>query len=214
MPLLETLELTSYSFGIWGDPSHLNLPALNHIYGQATGFVGSRSFFDCIGHQIQSIGLYGELSVDQLTFDEFLQQLPNLKLLAADFRHLQITEDTPVVAGNLETLVHLGNTYIGFLTHPIVREFLGNVGRPGRKVRISDVWTPSGIVRYPDGGAKKHTLCYSQEQRDEMKSWAEEFKKAGVRLEDMKGLTYYEAERLSSSKQSNRQPSPLLNCPV
>ena len=211
MPLLETLELTSNSSDIWRNPSRLDLPALNHIYTRATAFVQSRSFFDCIGHQIQSIGLYGKLSVDHLTFDEVLQQLPNLKLLATDFRLLCITGDVSVAARKLETLVHLGNPYPDFLMHPIIREFLGNVGQPGRKVRISDVWMPSRTLRFPRGGAKKYTSCYSQEERDQMKYWAEEFKKSGVRLEDMKGLTYYEAQNLLSLRQYGMQPPPAID---
>jgi len=36
-------------------------------------------------------------------------------VFAADFRLLRVVEDTPAVARKLETLVYLGNVYLGWL---------------------------------------------------------------------------------------------------
>lgn len=199
MPFLEILDLPACSQDIFKLPSRLHLPVLRHLYGRTVDILKLRAFLDQFGHQIQSLGLYGSREPDcRVTYEEFFQQLPNLTLLAVDFRSFKLLEAPPPTLGLLDTLVHLGPVYSELFDNSLVLKFMES-GWSGnnRMFRMSDVWRPSWKSEIRIERIKKNTLHYSKCEHDVMVRWDNKFLKAGVRLEDMEGLTYAEAMGLS-----------------
>ena len=195
MPLLETLELPAHSQDVFNLPSRLHFPVLRHLYGRTMDILKSRAFLNQFGHQIRSLGLYGSREPDcGLTYEEFFQQLPNLTLLAVDFRSFKLLEEPPPTLGQLDTLVHLGPVYSQLFDNSLVLKFMES-GWSGnnRRFRMSDVWRTSRKSEVRTEWIKKNTLHYSKDEYDVMVRWDNKFLKAGVRLEDMEGLTYGEA---------------------
>jgi len=212
MPSLEILDLPSNSLGnldlpsnsqeILKVPSQLRLPVLRHLYGRGMDILRSRAFLNQFGHQLRSLGLYGSTTRDcRVTYEEFFKQLPKLTLLAVDFRTFKLLEAPPPTLGHLDTLVHLGPVYPDLFSNSLVVKFLerswnGN----SRKFRMSDVWLPSRKSKVRRDWIKKNTLHYSKDEHNVMTTWAIIFHKAGVRLEDMEGLTYVEAMGLMNGE--------------
>ena len=197
MPSLEILDLPSNSQEILNAPSQLCLPKLRHLYGRGMDILKSQTFLNQFGHQLCSLGLYGSREPDcRVTYEEFFQYLPKMTLLAVDFRVFHLLGAPPPTLGHLDTLVHLGPVYSDLLNNPLVLKFMES-GWSGsnRTFRMSDVWLPSPKSEVRTEWIKKHTLHYSRNEREMMMSWVSKFRKAGVRLEDMEGLTYAEALR-------------------
>jgi hypothetical protein len=195
MPFLEILDLPSISHEILKVPSRLRLPVLRHVYGRTVDILKSRAFLNQFGHQIRSLGLYGSGESDcRVTYGEFFQQLPNLTLLAVDFRAFELLGAPPSTLSQLDTLVHLGPVYSELFNNALVVKFTESSWTgSNRKFRLSDVWLPSRRSEVRTERIKKNTLHYSKDEQDTMVRWASEFLKAGVRLEDMEGRTHAEA---------------------
>jgi len=202
MPSLEILDLPSNSQEILKVPSRLHLPVLRHLYGRGMDILRSRAFLNQFGHQLRSLGLYGSTTRDcRVTYEEFFKQLPKLTLLAVDFRIFKLLEAPPPTLGHLDTLVHLGPVYSDLFNNSLVVKFMeGSWNGNSRKFRMSDVWLPSWKSEVRIEWIKKNTLHYSRDERDVMMRWASQFHKAGVKLEDMEGLTYAEAEAKKLTK--------------
>lgn len=202
MLLLETLDLPSNSLEVLKVPSRLHFPVLRHLYGRTIDILKSRVFLNRIGHQIRSLGLYGPRESDcRVTYEEFFQQLPNLTLLVVDFRSFKLLEAPPPTLGQLDTLVHLGPVYSDLFDNSLVVKFMESscVGN-NRKFKMSDIWLPSRKSEVRTEMTKKNTLHYSRDEHDVMMRWANKFLDAGVRLEDMEGLTHDEAMMLSKGE--------------
>ena len=197
MPSLEILDIPSNSQEILKVPSQLHLPVLRHLYGRGVDILKSRAFLNQFGHQLRSLGLYGSKEPDcRLTYEEFFRQLPNLTLLAVDFRTFKLLGAPPPTLGHLDTLVHLGPVYSDLFSNSLVLKFMeSSWGGNSRKFRMSDVWLPSWKSEVRTEWIKKNTLHYSKDEHNIMMRWVSKFLKAGVRLEDMEGLTYAEAMR-------------------
>ena len=198
MPSLEILDLPSNSQEILKVPSQLRLPELRHLYGRGMDILKSREFLNQFGHQLCSLGLYGSKEPDcRITYEEFFQQLPKMTLLVVDFRVFKLLGAPPPTLGHLDTLVHLGPVYSDLFSDSLVLKFMeGDWSGSNRKFRMSDVWLPSPKSEVRTEWIKKHTLHYSRNEREVMMSWVSKFLEAGIRLEDMEGLTYAEAKRL------------------
>ena len=202
MPSLEVLDIPSNSQEILKVPSQLRLPVLRHLYGRGVDILKSRAFLNQFGHQLCSLGLYGSKDpACRITYEEFFQQLPNMTLLAVDFRAFKLLGAPPPNLGRLDTLVHLGPVYPDLFNNSLVLEFMGSgwIGS-NRTFRMSDVWLPTCKSGVRTEWIKKNTLHYSREEHDVMMRWDNKFLKAGVRLEDMEGLTYAEAEAMRLTK--------------
>src|SRR5258706_1054487 len=204
MPSLEILEIPSNSQEILKVPSQLRLPVLRHLYGRGVDILKSRAFLNQFGPQLCSLGLYGSNSKEpdcRITYEEFFQQLPKMTTLAVDFRSFKLVGAPPPTLGHLDTLVHLGPVYSDLFNNSLVLKFMesGWIGN-NRKFRMSDVWLPSCKSEVRTEWIKKNTLHYSIDERDVMMRWVNKFLKAGVRLEDMEGLTYAEAMRLTKGE--------------
>ena len=202
MPFLETLDLPSNSLEVLKVPSRLHLPALRHLYGRTTDVLKLQAFLDRFGHQIRSLGLYGSGQSDcRVTYHEFFRRLPNLTLLAVDFRNFKLLEEPPLTLGQLDTLVHLGPVYSDLFNNSLVIKFMESswIGND-RKFRMSDIWLPSRKSEIRAERFKKNTLHYSKDEQGIMLTWVKKFLDAGVRLDDMEGLTHAEAMRLSKGE--------------
>lgn len=206
MPLLETLDLLSDSLEVLKVPSRLHFPVLRHLYGRTIDILRSRAFLNRIGHQIRSLGLYGGRESDcRVTYEEFFQLLPNLATLVVDFRSFKLLEAPPTNLGRLDTLVHLGPVYDDLFNNSLVVKFMeGSCVGHSRKFRMSDIWLPSRKSEVRTEMIKKNTLHYSKDEHDLMMRWVNKFLDAGVRLEDMEGLTHDEAMRLSKGAIARR----------
>lgn len=205
MPSLEILDIPSNSQEILKVPSQLRLPVLRHLYGRGVDILKSRAFLNQFGHQLCSLGLYGSKEPDyHITYEEFFQQLPKVTLLAVDFRAFKLLGAPPPTLGHLDTLVHLGSVYSDLFNNSLVLKFMesGWIGN-NRTFRMSDVWLPSCKSEVRTEWIKKNTLHYSRDERDVMMRWGSKFLKAGVRLEDMEGLTYAEAMRSTKGEMAS-----------
>jgi hypothetical protein len=100
--------------------------------------------------------------------------------------------------------VHLGPVYPDLFSNSLVLKFVeSSWNGSNRKFRMSDVWLPTWKSEVRTERIKKNTLHYSKDEHDMMMRWASKFLKAGVRLEDMEGLTHVEAMRLSKGEMAN-----------
>jgi len=199
MQFLEILDLPSSSRDIFTVPSRLHLPVLCHLYGRGVDILQSRAVLNQFGHQIRSLGLYGSKEpACRITYEEFFEHLPRLTLLAVDFRSFKLLDTPPATLGQLDTLVHLGPVYSDLFSNSLVLKFMES-SRNG-KFRMSDVWLPSWKSEIRTERMKKNTLHYSTDEHAVMMKWVRKFLKAGVRLEDMEGLTHAEAMRSSEGE--------------
>jgi hypothetical protein len=206
MPFLEVLDLPSDSGEVLKVPSRLHFPVLRHLYGRTIDIQKSQAFLDRFGHQIHSLGLYGSaLFGRRVSYEEFFHQLPNLTLFAVDFRYFKLLEAPPPTLDKLDTLVHLGPVYSELFNNSLVLKFMESSWTGSkRRFRMSDVWLPSQKSEVRTERIKKNTLHYSKDEYDVMMIWVKKFLRAGVRLEDMGGLTHAEAMRLSKGEVASR----------